>query len=331
MVWTRRQFVAAAAAGLVTAPRGGARGSQSREGRYENLSTDAHLGPVETVATVDDQQVFTEGPAVAPDGRVFFTNVPAEKIWVWDPKTGRAEVFRENSNKANGLLFDPQGRLLACEGGAHRVTRTDLETGKIQVLADEYRGRPLAPPNDLCLTNDGRLFFSSRPGAADPEQGNVNAVYRLDPDGRLHQVLHWPDIHMPNGLAVSPDGGRFYLIEAHGDADRHRDVRAYRLGDGGELTEGRVLIDFYPGRSGDGMCVIPDGRLMIAAGLHATRKTSETLDTRPGIHVVSPDGKLLGFRRTPEDTLTNCAADPRRGWLYATCRARLLRMKLLAG
>jgi gluconolactonase len=326
MAWSRRRFLATSC--WLAA---GASGQWARAGRYDGLDTAKHLGPAETVAEVDDEQVFTEGPAVAPDGRVFFTNVPAEKIWVWDPGSGRAEVFREGSNKANGLLFDPQGRLLACEGGAHRVTRMDVRSGELEVLAAEFRGKPLAPPNDLCLTGDQRLFFSSRPGPADPEEGNVNAVYRLDPDGRLHQVLHWPDVHMPNGMGISPDGKQFYLIEAHPDADHHRDIRSYDLSPRGELANERVLIDFYPGRSGDGMCVASDGRLFIAAGLHATRNTSETLDTRPGIHVFSAAGKLLGFRETPEDTLTNCAVDGRRGWLYATCRGRLLRMKLHRG
>ena len=291
---------------------------------YEGLATDKYLGAVETVAEVKDDKIFTEGPAVAPDGALLFTNVPAEKIYRWDPKSGRLEVFRTSSNKANGLLFDPQGRLLACEGGAGRVTRTDLKTGKRSVLAHRYNGKPLAAPNDLVLTSSGQLFFSSRP---EVEGSNVNAVYRLDPDGKLHQVLKWPEIHMPNGMGISPDGKTFYLIEAHPDADHHRDIRAYDLDRSGDLSNERILIDFYPGRSGDGMCVASTGNLLVAAGLHATRKTSETLDTRPGIHVISPGGELIGWRETPEDTLTNCALDEQRGWLYATCRGRVLRMK----
>jgi gluconolactonase len=238
------------------------------------------------------------------------------------------ELFRDHSNKANGLLFDAQGRLLACEGGAGRVTRTHMGTGEIEVLAHQFNGKPLAAPNDLVLTTQGHLFFSSRPAT---KESNVNAVYRRDLDGSLHQVLASPSIHMPNGMAISPDGKTFYLIEAHPDADHHRDVRAYELNSKGELSNERVLVNFYPGRSGDGMCVTGDGRLLVAAGLHATRRTSETLDTRPGIHVFSPSGRLLGFRETPEDTLTNCTIDPKNQWVYATCKGSLLRMKLLSG
>jgi gluconolactonase len=81
-----------------------------------------------------------------------------------------------------------------------------------------------------------------------------------------------------------------------------------------------VLIDFYPGRSGDGMCIDEEGNLYVAAGLHKTRNTSETLDTKPGIHVISPEGKLLAYRETPEDTITNCTfGGEDLKTLYVTC------------
>ena len=130
---------------------------------------------------------------------------------------------------------------------------------------------------------------------------------------------------MPNGIVTSPDNKTLYLIEAHPDADHHRDIRAYDLGSDGSLSNERVLIDFSPGRSGDGMCIDAQGNLYVAAGLHKTRKTSETLDTRPGIHVISPEGKLLAFRETPVDTVTNCAfggKDLRT--LYVTCGNQLV-------
>jgi gluconolactonase len=94
------------------------------------------------------------------------------------------------------------------------------------------------------------------------------------------------------------------------------------------VANGRVLIDFYPGRSGDGLCVDEKGNLYVAAGLHKTRQTSETLDTRPGIHVISPEGQLLAFRETPEDTLTNCTfGGPDRRTLYVTCGRKLLAIR----
>ncbi|MCA9121497.1 MAG: SMP-30/gluconolactonase/LRE family protein [Planctomycetaceae bacterium] len=292
---------------------------------YSSLTTDAYLGDVEILAKVKDDTVFTEGPAAAPDGTLLFTNVPVSKILKWDPQTRSLSVFRENSNETNGLYFAPDGSLLACEGSSARVTRTDAKTGKIEVLADAFEGKRLAKPNDLCMDDRGRIYFSSRSASEDPAGENLKAVYRIDPDGSLHQILAWPDVHMPNGIVTSPDNSKLYLIEAHPDADHHRDIRVYDLNADGTVSNGRVLIDFYPGRSGDGMCIDAEGNLYVAAGLHKTRGTSETLDTKPGIHVISPEGKLLAYRETPEDTITNCTFGGKdRKTLYVACGTLLL-------
>jgi gluconolactonase len=295
---------------------------------YGGLKTDQYLGPVQVLGQVRDDVVFTEGPAADRAGNVFFTNVRMNKILKWEPTTKQLTVFRENSNAANGLYFDPSVRLLACEGGAGRVTRTEMRSGQIEVLASQFNGLPLAPPNDLCLDRQGRIYFTSRPGAEDPAKGNVNAVYRIDPDGTVDQILAWPQVHMPNGIVISPDEKTLYLIEAHPDADRHRDIRAYDLRADGRVENERVLINFYPGRSGDGMCIDAEGNLHVAAGLHKLRDTSETLDTRPGIHVVSPQGKLLAYRETPEDTITNCTFGGRDlKTLYVACGSLLLAIR----
>ena len=302
--------------------------AQRSAARYDGLESEEYLGEVETLAKIEDKRVATEGPAAARDGKVYFTNIPASKILVWDPRSRLVSVFRDNTGRTNGLLFDRQGRLVACEADAGRITRTDMTTGKVEVLADSFKGFPFAPPNDICADASGRLYFSSRPGGKDPDKGNVNAVYRLDPDGTVTQLLKWPDIHNPNGIVTSPENKILYLVEAHGGAHHHRDIRAYDLQSDGTLTNERVLIEFYPGRSGDGMCVDSEGNLYVAAGLHKTRKTSETLDTRPGIHVLSPTGQLLAYRSTPEDTLTNCTfggEDLRT--LYITCGTLLLSIR----
>lgn len=326
---TRRTFLGgstAVGAAALAATLGRAPAAHAAEAKfYQNLMTEKYLGDVEVLAKVEDKEVFTEGPAVDRAGRVYFTNIPANKILLYNPKTKKLSVFRENTQATNGLMFDPQGRLLMCQGGAGRLARLDMKTGDFEVLADEYNGFPLASPNDLCYDSAGRIYFTSRPGVKDPSKGNVNAVYRIDPDGTLHQLLHWPDIHMPNGIVLSPDEKTLYLIEAHPDADHHRDIRAYDLGKEGSLSGERVLIDFYPGRSGDGMCIDAKGNLYVAAGLHKTRGTSETLATRPGIHVISPEGRLLAYRETPEDTITNCTfGGPDLKTLYVACGTLLL-------
>ena len=296
--------------------------------QYDGLQTDRYLGPVQVLGQVRDEQVFTEGPAADRKGQVFFTNVRMNKILKWDPTSRRLSVFREHTHAANGLYFDPEGRLLACEGDAGRVTRTDMQSGEIEVLASQFNGFPFAKPNDLCLDRRGRIYFTSRPGGEDPTKGNVNAVYRIDPDGTVDQILAWPRVHMPNGIVISPDDQTLYLIEAHPDADHHRDIRAYDLGSDGRVTNERVLIDFYPGRSGDGMCIDAAGNLYVAAGLHKLRDTSETLDTKPGIHVVSPQGRLVAYRETPEDTITNCTfGGPDLKTLYVACGSLLLSIR----
>ncbi|MBW3543503.1 MAG: SMP-30/gluconolactonase/LRE family protein [Planctomycetes bacterium] len=326
---TRRGFLgsAAALAGAAMLRPAHGRASERRD-RYDALRTEKYLGEVRVETAVEDSEVFTEGPAVDGEGIVYFTNVPVSKILRWDPAQKRLSVFRENSNKTNGLLFDPQGQLLACEGEAGRVTRTDMTTGRIEVVADKYNGHPFAAPNDLALDGRGRIYFTSRPGTNDPAKGNPNAVYRVDPDGEVTQLLKWPDVHMPNGIVTSPDDRTLYLIEAHPEAEHDRNILAFDLAADGSLSNRRVLIDFYPGRSGDGMCIDREGNLYVAAGLHKLRNTSETLDTRPGVHVVSPAGKLLAFRETPEDTVTNCTfgGDDLRT-LYVTCGRFLVSLR----
>ena len=325
---SRRRFLKSIAAGaaLPLADASFAGGAYAY-GRT-SVAADAYLGEVRVETEVIADEVFTEGPAVHADGRVFFTNVPASTILIWDPKTQTTSVFRENSHGANGLLFDPQGRLLACEGEAGRITRTDLETGAIEVLADRFDGRPFQAPNDLTLDAEGRVYFSSRSGGEVPADVNPKGVYRIDPDGRVHPLLREPDVHLPNGLALSPDGHTLYLIDADADVGRNRHLRAYDLRPDGTLTNGRTLVDFYPGRSGDGMAVDVRGNLYVAAGLHARRGTSETLDTRPGIHVFSPSGERLAYAETPVDTVTNCTFGGSDGrTLYVTCGPLLLSLR----
>ncbi len=326
---TRREFLAAHAIAGMTLLTGATVRAAGIADLYAGLKSDEYFaGPLHVVTKIVDQKVFTEGPTTAPDGRLFFTNAYASKILIWDPKLRLLSTFRENSGEANGLLFDRSGRLLACEGKSGRVTRTDLATGEVTVLVDQFGGHPLGAPNDLTIDARGRIYFTSRLPSTDPKTNNVNSVYRIDPSGKVSRVLHEPDIHMPNGVEISPDGRTLYLIESDGRENRNRCILAYDLTADGEATNARRLIDFAPGRGGDGLCVDGDGNLYVAAGLHKTRGTAETLDTRPGVHVISPQGKLLAYLATPLDTLTNCAfgGDDRRT-LYITCGDLLLSVR----
>ena len=293
--------------------------------RYSGLKT-AEYFPSSQVGE-ETAVAFLEGPACDRAGNVFFTNTTAERIMRYSPRSRKLTVFRERSNAANGLHFDRQGRLLACEGGAERVTRTNMRTGKIEVLAENFQGQPLGKTNDLALDGKGRIYFTSRFGT-DLKPGQANGVYRIDPDGGVHRLLATPQIDMPNGIVTSPDDRTLYLIDADGREAHTRQIRAYQLGSDGTVGKERLLYNFYPGRSGDGMTIDAEGNLYVAAGLHRRRGSSETLDTRPGIHVVSPAGKLLAMVETPEDTITNCTFGGKNlKTLYIACGKKLLSLR----
>ncbi len=251
---------------------------------------------------------FTEGPTVDREGNVYFTDIINQRIMMLSTD-GVLSTYRENSNVANGLLIDQEGRLIACEGaaferpgvklkGTPRVTRTDLKTGGVEVLADSYEGRPLIGPNDVTIDGRGRLYFTELNGAA---------VYRIDAPGKIARILSAPDIQRPNGIQVSPDDGTLYLVEANQAQGGARLIRRYDLEPDGTVRNMRVHYDFAPGRSADGMSIDIEGNLYASAGMNQLRGTSETLDNKAGVYVISPDGKLLEFIPIPEDFITNNA------------------------
>lgn len=240
--------------------------------------------PVDCVAP--DEQVtpatfvaFLEGPAALADGRVFFTDIVNNRIVCLDTKTGERSVFREPSGRSNGLLFDVQGRLLACEGnefgpndGNRRITRTDLATGVVEVLTDRYEGRRYNAPNDIAACSNGRIFFT------DPcygDRGTMeldhDSVYRIDLDGSVTRVLTQPAIQRPNGVALSPDERTLYLVDSCPVVGGNRKIWAFDLAGDGTLSGQRLVFDFGGGRGGDGMCVDAAGRLYIAAGISRPR------------------------------------------------------------
>ena len=294
----------------------------------------ALLGVVPRLAVAQQPEiataiVFTEGPAVDRDGSVYFTEMVSSRIMKLTAK-GVLSTFRERSNGANGLLIDPQGRLIACEGAESQrtgvllkykpqVTRTDLRTGNMEVLADSYQGKPFIGPNDVTIDGKGRLYFTDLAGGA---------VYRIDGPGRLARILAAPDIQRPNGIQISPDDKQLYLIEANGAEGGARMIRAFDLHADGTVGNMRVHYNFYPGRSADGMSIDTQGNLYASAGMNRLRGTSETLDTKTGVYVISPQGKLLKFIPIPEDFITNNAfGGPDMKTLYVTAGKTLFRIR----
>jgi gluconolactonase len=272
---------------------------------------------------------FTEGPTVDRAGNVYFTEIINQRIMKLGAD-GVLSTYREKSNVANGLLFDPQGRLIACEGGVFerpgvkvqgtpRVTRTDMTTGKIDVLAAAYDGKPFQGPNDITIDSKGRLYFTDLAGAA---------VYRIDTSGTVARILAVPDVQRPNGIQVSPDDTRLYLIEANQAQGGARLIRAYDLQPDGTVRNMRVHYDFSPGRSADGMSIDTEGNLYASAGMNQLRGSAETLDTKTGVYVISPAGKLLKFIPIPEDFITNNAfGGPDMKTLYVTAGKTLYKVR----
>ena len=282
---------------------------------------------------VETTVAFTEGPTVAEDGSVYFTDLGNNRIMRWSAD-GQLSTFRQPSNRANGLIFDSEWRLLACEGGdgetaLPRITRTDMATGEVAVLADAFEGRELHQPNDLTIDGQGRIYFTDRPGPnPTPNQTGVHGVYRIDSDGAIARILTEPEVMRPNGIVISPDDTTLYVIETEQAEGGPRLIRAYDLSPEGTVDNMRIFHDFHPGRSGDGMTIDTAGNLYVAAGLNRTRGTSETLDTVAGIHVFSPSGELLEHIPVPEDSITNAAfGGPDLRTLYVTAGKTLFSVR----
>lgn len=272
---------------------------------------------------------FTEGPAVDRDGNVYFSEMVNKRILKLTP-AGVLTTFREDNNNSNGLLVDPQDRLIACEGADSartgvpltfkpRVTRTDLKTGQVDVLADQYQGQPFVGPNDVTIDGKGRLYFTDLPGGA---------VYRWDGPGQLTRLLARPDVQRPNGIQISPDDKTLYLVEANQAEGGARMIRAYDLGADGSVTNMRVHYNFYPGRSADGLSIDTQGNLYASAGMNQLRGTTETLVNKAGVYVISPKGTLVKFIPIPEDFITNNAfGGPDMRTLYVTAGKTLFKIR----
>lgn len=252
-----------------------------------------------------------EGPAWSPKTGLLFSG--AGNINRMDDQGG-LHVYRKEAG-TNGLLFDAQGRLLACEPVKRRVTRTEKD-GSITVLTDGYQGKRYNQPNDITVDSKGRIYFSdprygSREGMEirDREGKAVEGVYRIDPDGKVTRVItHEAD--RPNGLLVSADD-RFLFVADNNNNDVGGARKLWRFAlkaDGSvDLKKRKLLFDWKTGRGPDGMVSDTKGRLYVAGGLNKPNPPAETAkEFKAGVYVFSPAGKLLQFVPIPRDEVTNC-------------------------
>lgn len=282
------------------------------------------LVPADAKVAIGSTVCFLEGPAVDDQGNIFVSDIAGNRILKVSP-VGAVAVFRADSGRTNGNTFDAQGRLISCEGGEQgpgrrRIVRTDLQTGKEEVLTDRYEGKRYNSPNDVCVDRLGRIWFTDpRYGDRSDLEMDVEGVYRIDPDGKVARVLSQPQIQRPNGLAITPDAGTLYVIDSHPQVGGNRKIWAFEVSAEGQLSRRRLVFDFGRGRGGDGLRLDTQGNLWVAAGISYVRSPGETTDVPPGVYVISPAGKLLGRIPIPEDLITNLAfGGPDRKTLYVT-------------
>jgi len=257
------------------------------------------------VEKLGDEFQFTEGPVwIAATGELLFSDIPANRIICF--KNDKFTTFRSPSNNSNGLTLDKERRLIACEHGLRRVTRTESD-GTITVLAERYEGKRLNSPNDVAVKSDGAIYFTDPPYGVRREERELNfqGVYRISPDGRALTLLA-KDFIKPNGLAFTPDEKTLYI-----DDTERGHIRAFDVKPDGTITNGHV---FARAPSTDGMKVDTAGNVYCAC--------------RDGVMMFDPTGKPLGMFPTPQQP-TNCAfGDADWKTLYITCRPSVCRLRL---
>lgn len=265
---------------------------------------------------------FTEGPAW--DGEAaLFTDIRNSRIMRYFPDGGQCAVFRSATNEANGLMFDKEGQLYACEGGGRRIVRYNPD-GTATVIVDRFEGKRLNSPNDLAFDQKGRLWFSDPrySDRTDDLELDHQSIFRADPqpDGSwmLHRITH--DTTKPNGLLVSADQKWLYVAQSHYGEGNKRELRAYPLDEDGNVAgDYTVLHDFYPHRGIDGMCLDIEGNIIATAGWQES-------GPGPMIYVFAPDGQVLETHAVPVDRPTNCTfGDEDLKTLYVTASGCLFR------
>ncbi|WP_105428077.1 MULTISPECIES: SMP-30/gluconolactonase/LRE family protein [Neorhizobium] len=259
---------------------------------------------------------WAEGPAWFADlNCLIWSDIPNQRMMRWAPEGG-VSVFRSPSNFVNGNTRDRQGRLVSCEHGGRRVTRTEID-GSITILADRYQGKRLNSPNDVVVRSDGSVWFTDPTYGiksdyegyrAEPEQDTRN-VYRLDPvSGDLEAAV--TDFGQPNGLAFSPDETRLYVADSASSHDikAPRHIRVFDVIDGRRLSNDRIFCSLDNGLP-DGFRVDVKGNIWTSAG--------------DGVHCFSPDGVLLGKILVPQTVANLTFGGPRRNRLFITATKSL--------
>jgi gluconolactonase len=246
---------------------------------------------------------WAEGPVYVPAGRyLLWSDIPNDRILRWDETTGAVGVFRQPAGYANGGTLDGAGRLVTCEHGNRRVTRTEHD-GSVTVIADRYQGKRFNSPNDVVVRSDGSIWFTDPSYGIDSDYEGHQAdseigachVYRVDPGTGAVRIVA-DDFDRPNGLAFSLDERRLYVSDT-----RANHLRAFDVTDDGALNGGEVFATCTVGAF-DGLRLDQAGRIWTSAG--------------DGVHCYDPDGTLIGKVRVPETVANVTFGGQRRNHLF---------------
>ncbi len=255
---------------------------------------DSTVAPGTALVKIADGLSFGEGPAVDGEGNVYFSDIPKARVMKWS-LNGTVTTIRENSGRANGLMFDQDGNLLACEMGARRLSKRAPD-GTVTTVADRCDGKRFNQPNDLWLDARGGIYFT------DPIYGRVEGreeaggrfVYYIRPGGEVVRAAG--GFRNPNGIVGTPDGKTLYVADHGGDA-----TYAFTIGADGALSHRRKIIN----RGSDGMTLDARGNLYLTG--------------MENVAVYSPAGKLLQTIAVPERTTNVTFGGQARKTLFITC------------
>lgn len=247
--------------------------------------------------------IFTEGPAADAEGNIYFTDIPANRIYLWTT-AGELQTFAENTRGTNGLFFDADWNLFACEGGGGRITRVGAD-GSVSGVVEQYNGAPFNSPNDLWLDSQGGIYFT------DPRYGDESNnpqpgyyVYYLAP-GASEATLIIDDMVKPNGVIGTKDGSTLYVADHLGNA-----TYAYTIAAPGQLGNKRLIAP----QGSDGLTLDEHGNLYLTGGSNIT--------------VYSPQGELLETLTFPQAPANMTFGGPDRDVLFVTARRGLYALQM---
>lgn len=273
--------------------------------------------PVKQIATGFD---WVEGPVWFGDANcLLFSDIPNNRIMRWIPGVGTS-IYREPSNYANGHTRDRQGRLISCEHGMRRVTRTAAD-GSVTIIADSFEGKRLNSPNDVVVKSDGTIWFTdphygikTNYEGFKSEQELPCQVYRVDPaKGTIDVVL--TDFAGPNGLAFSPDEDKLYVADTGVifDEKAERHIRVFDVDADNRLSGGDVFHTISEGFA-DGFRFDSDGNLWSSAA--------------DGVHCINPAGVLIGKILVPELVSNVCFGGRSKHQLFITASTSVYMISL---